>query len=391
MSRRIPAPASRYPASRRPASRRWPRLTVLAVLPAAAAMLAGCSVSSSSTSSPPASSAPAASSSAASSSAASAPASSASPAASGQAITVAIVPKLLGLSVFEANVQGAKQIASSLNETIDYTASVDASGPDQAAVIMGLVHSNHPPQVIAYSANDPTSEVPALEAAAKAGIKVIGFDSDVTASARSYFIQDTAYPAMAQSLIDAVVAKFGSKGTIGILSSTPDATIQNAWIDAMKTYVASKYPNLKIGPIGYGQSNQAISQTQATNLINSNPDLLALIPIDGDAVPGALAAVQALGKAGKIGVFGIGDPDPNQKYFANGSLTGLFLWNEVQEGELIAYVARDIYDGTMPAAGGTFTAGSLGTFTVSNSPAPGTIIFSKPLEFTKANYLQYNF
>jgi ABC-type sugar transport system substrate-binding protein len=362
------------------ARRRRPGRTALTVLPAAvaAALLAGCSVTSSSTSSTPASSAPAASA-------------SGSASASSTQITVAIVPKLLGLSVFEANVKGAKQVASSLNETIDYTASVDASGPDQASVIMGLVHSNHPPQVIAYSANDPTSEVPALEAAAKAGIKVIGFDSDVTASARSYFIQDTAYPAMAQSLIDAVVAKFGSKGTIGILSSTPDATIQNAWISAMRTYVASKYPNLKIGPIGYGQSNQSISQTQATNLINANPDLLALIPIDGAAVPGALAAVQAVGKVGKIGVFGIGDPNPNQKYFANGSLTGLFLWNEVQEGELIAYVARDVYDGTMPAAGGTFTAGSLGTFTVSDSPAPGTIIFSKPLEFTKSNYLQYNF
>ena len=306
-------------------------------------------------------------------------------------ITVAIVPKLLGLSVFEANVQGAKEVAPSLKESIDYTASVDASGPDQAAVILGLVHSNNPPQVIAYSANDPTSEVPALEAAMKAGIKVIGFDSDVTASARSYFIQDTAYPAMAQALINAVVAKFGSKGTIGILSSTPNATIQNAWIGAMRSYVASKFPNLKIGPIGYGQSNQAISQTQATNLINSNPDLLALIPIDGAAVPGALAAVQAVGKAGKIGVFGIGDPNPNRKYFANGSLTGLFLWNEVNQGKLIAYVARRIFDGTMPKAGGSFTAGPLGTFTVSNSPAPGTIIFSKPLEFTKANYLQYNF
>jgi AI-2 transport system substrate-binding protein/rhamnose transport system substrate-binding protein len=61
------------------------------------------------------------------------------------------------------------------------------------------------------------------------------------------------------------------------------------------------------------------------------------------------------------------------------------------EGELIANVARLVADGKMPAAGGTFTAGSLGTFTVSDSPAPGTIIFSKPLEFTKANYLQYNF
>lgn len=347
----------------------------------AALALAGCTVSNGSSSTPASTSAPASS----------APASSSSSAAAGKHITVAIVPKLLGLSVFEANVKGAKEVAPGLNETIDYTASVNASGPDQAAVIMGLVHSNNPPQVIAYSANDPTSEVPALEAAAKAGIKVIGFDSDVTASARSYFIQDTAYDAMAQGLIDAVVAKFGSKGVIGILSSTPDATIQNAWIGAMRTYIGQKYPNLKIGPIGYGQSNQATSQTQATNLINSNPDLLALIPIDGAAVPGALAAVQTLGKVGKIGVFGIGDPNPNQKYFANGSLTGLFLWDEVNQGKLIAYVARLLADGKMPAAGGTFTAGSLGSFTVSDSPAPGTIIFSKPLEFTKANYTQYNF
>jgi len=367
----------------------WSRRT-LPLAAIAALALAGCSVTNSSSStSAPASSAPAASTSASASTSSSA-SSSASSLASTH-ITVAIVPKLLGLSVFEANVKGAEQVAASLNESIDYTASVDASGPDQAAVIMGLVHSNHPPQVIAYSANDPTSEVPALEAAAKAGIKVIGFDSDVTASARLYFIQDTAYPAMAQSLINAVVAKFGSKGTIGILSSTPDATIQNAWIGAMRTYIAQKYPNLKIGPIGYGQSNVSVSQSQATNLIDSNPDLLALIPIDGDAVPGALAAVQALGKDGKIGVFGIGDPNPNQKYFANGSLTGLFLWNEVGEGELIAYLARDVYDGTMPAVGGTFTAGSLGAYTVSNSPAPGTIIFSAPLEFTKSNYLKYNF
>ncbi|GIH18026.1 substrate-binding domain-containing protein [Rugosimonospora africana] len=310
---------------------------------------------------------------------------------SGDPITVAIVPKLLGLSVFEANVKGAKQVAPSLKVTVNYTASVQASGPDQANIINGLVKSNNPPNVIAYSANDPTSEVPALMAAKAAGIKVIGFDSDVTATARDYFIQDTGYPEMGKALIDAVVQKFGDSGTIGILSSTKDATIQNAWIDAMQSYIKSSYPKLKVGPIGYGQSNQATSQTQATNLINSNPDLKALIPIDGAAVPGALAAVKAIGKAGKIGVFGIGDPNPNKQYFEDGSLTGLFLWDEVKQGQLIAYVARKVADGTMPAAGGTFTAGDLGSFTVSDDPAPGTIIFSKPLEFTKDNYKQYDF
>ncbi|WP_022900242.1 substrate-binding domain-containing protein [Humibacter albus] len=309
----------------------------------------------------------------------------------GQEITVAIVPKLLGLPVFEANVKGAKQVASKLKEKIDYTASVKASGADQAQVIMGLVNSNNRPDVIAYSANDPTSIVPALNAATKAGIKVIGFDSDVTASARSYFIQDTSYPAMGQALIDAVAKKDGDTGSYAILSSTKDATVQNAWIDAMKSYAAKKYPNLRLADIAYGQSNQATSQSQATNLINSNPDLKALIPIDGAAVPGALAAVKSQGAVGKISVFGIGDPNPNKQYFEDGSLTGLFLWDEVKQGQLIAYLARGVADGTIKGATPTFTAGDLGSFTVSNDPAKGTIIFSKPLEFTKDNYSKYNF
>ncbi|MEO7124701.1 MAG: substrate-binding domain-containing protein [Nakamurella sp.] len=309
----------------------------------------------------------------------------------GAPITVAIVPKLLGLPVFEANVKGAKQVASSLGITINYTASVKASGADQAQVIQGLVNSNNPPNVIAYSANDPTSIVPVLQQAEAKGIKVIGFDSDVTASARPYFIQDTAYDAMGKALIDAVVAKDGDSGSLAILSSTKDATVQNAWIAAMKDYMAATYPKLKLVDIAYGQSNQATSQSQAENLINSYPDLKALIPIDGAAVPGALAAVKSQGVVGKISVFGIGDPNPNQQYFEDGSLTGLFLWDEVKEGELIAYVARAVADGTMPPTGGSFVAGDLGTFTVQDQPAPGTIIFSKPLQFTKSNYKNYNF
>ena len=152
-------------------------------------------------------------------------------------------------------------------------------GPDQAAVIMGLVHSNHPPQVIAYSANDPTSEVPALEAAAKAGIKVIGFDSDVTASARLYFIQDTAYPAMAQSLINARRAASSAPRARSASSPPPRRHHPERLGSAPCVCTSCRSTRTsKIGPIGYGQSNESISQTQATNLINSNPDLLALIP-----------------------------------------------------------------------------------------------------------------
>ncbi len=220
--------------------------------------------------------------------------------------------------------------------------------------------------------------------------------SDVIPAARDFFIQDTAYNTIAQGVINATEKFTGPKATIAIMSSTPDATIQLAWIKAMKSYIATKFPHLKIATIGYGQSNQATSLTQAEDIIHSYPNVKAILPIDGAAVVGTAQAVQTLGDAGKIGVFGIGDPQPNQKYFANGSLQGLFLWNEVNQGKLIMYVAKLAYENKLKA-GGSFTAGPLGTFTVAAKANPvtgatrNTIIFSKPLEFTKANYKQYDF
>jgi ABC-type sugar transport system substrate-binding protein len=74
-------------------------------------------------------------------------------------------------------------------------------------------------------------------------------------------------------------------------------------------------------------------------MIHANPNIKAILPIDGAAVVGTAEAVSDLGDSGKIDVFGIGDPLPNRTYFANGSMQGLFLWNEIGQGEMIDCVA----------------------------------------------------
>ncbi len=308
-------------------------------------------------------------------------------------IKVAIVPKLLGLPVFEANVQGAKQVASPIGIALKYTAPATASATGQVSIFNSLIAQHY--NVIALSADDPTVPDPVLEKAMKAGIKVITFDSDVSPNARNFFIQDTAYNTIAQSVIQATEKFTGPKAQIAIMSSTPDATIQLAWIAAMKSYIKAKYPGLDIVATGYGQSNQATSLSQAEGILHSNPDVKAIIPIDGASVVGTAEAVKALGDAGKVGVFGIGDPQPNKEYFADGSLQALFLWNEVTQGKLVMYVAKLAYENKLQA-GKSFTT-PLGTWTVAAKADPttgatkNTIIFSTPLEFTKANYLKYAF
>ena len=312
-------------------------------------------------------------------------------------IKVAIVPKLLGLPVFEANVKGAREVAPSLGIQLKYTAPATASAEGQVSIFNSLIAQHY--NVITLSADDPTVPAPVLEKAMKAGIQVVSFDSDVLPAARNFFVQDTAYDTIAQGVINATEKFTGPKADIAIMSSTPDATIQLAWIAAMKSYIKAKFPHLNIVTIGYGQSNQATSLTQAEDIIHSYSNVKAILPIDGAAVVGTAQAVAALHEAGKIGVFGIGDPLPNRTYFANGSLQALFLWNEVNQGKLVMLVAKLAYEHKIHA-GSTFSGapvGLPGTFTVAKATSKitgatkNTIIFSKPLEFTKANYKNFDF
>ena len=312
--------------------------------------------------------------------------------------------KLQGLPVFEANQVGVNKAASAYGicTPVAYGGPASASATGQVADIQAAIAAHD--QVIAMTSDDPAVPASALKAAMKAGIKVITFDSDVP-SARNFFIQDTAYNTIAAGVVEAAVKAEGPDAQIGIMSSTPNATIQLAWIAAMKALVKAKYPHVKLGPIGYGESVTSTSVTAAEAMIHSNPNIKAILPIDGAAVVGTAEAVSDLGDTGKIGVFGIGDPQPNRAYFKNGSLQALFLWNEVGQGEMIdcvsaLAVANKIHAGTSftcpHGPSGSLVSGpakwTVATGTNATTGAnKNTIIFSKPLEFTKANYLKYDF
>lgn len=343
-------------------------------------------------------------------------------------IKVSMVPKLLGLAVFEANDQGAMQVAKKLGIDLTYTAPATASAEGQVSIFDAEIAEHY--NVITMSSDDPTVPAPVLQKAMKAGIQVITYDSDVP-TARDFFMQDTAYSAIGQSLINAVVGFTGPKAEIAIMSSTTDATIQLAWIGAMKAYIAAKYPGLKLDTIGYGLSIQSTSLSVAEGIIHSYPNVKSIICIDSAACVGTAEAIADLHESGKIGDFGIGPPKENRTYFANKSMQALFLWDEIGQGKLDMLMARLAYEGahgapectakTPPAnptpsqwCGIKTNYGSpqsfngavvglpglvpgTGVYTVAAAPSKvtgatrNTVIYSAPLEFTKANYLKYNF
>ena len=57
----------------------------------------------------------------------------------------------------------------------------------------------------------------------------------------------------------------GYEGEFAILSSTPTATNQNAWIDFMKAKLAAepKYAKMKLVQVAYGEESEQVNQQQA--------------------------------------------------------------------------------------------------------------------------------
>ncbi|HTK10675.1 MAG TPA: substrate-binding domain-containing protein [Ktedonobacteraceae bacterium] len=300
----------------------------------------------------------------------------------GTNIKVAMVPKLLGLAVFQANKQGATQVAGPLNINFNYTAPVDASAQGQVQIFNSLIAQHY--NVITTTANNPSELAPALERARQMGMKVVSYDSDVLPQARDFFVQNTSYDATGKALVDSLVKSIGPKADIAVLSSSPTATIQVDWLNAVNKYIKSNYPNLHIVTTQYGNSSPTQSLTTAENILHAYPTVKGIIAPDGAAEPAAAEAVDKLGLQGKVFVTGCSDPASIKQYVLNGTIPYSPLWDEVREGQVVMYVARLAANNAMPK-NGSVKLGNLGTWQVND----GVLIFSQPLIFTKDNINQY--
>jgi ABC-type sugar transport system substrate-binding protein len=299
-------------------------------------------------------------------------------------IKVAMVPKLIGLSVFKANEQGAIEASKSLNIDFLYTGPVTASAQGQVDIINSLTARRF--NAITTTSNNPTELAPSLERAMRQGIAVVSYDSDVAPDARNFFIQNTSYPEMGKAMVESIEKYAGPDAKIAILSSTPDAAIQNAWLGAVKTYMAETYPNMQVVTTQYGYSSPSQSLSAGLNILQAYPQVAGIIAPDGAAEVGAAAAVEKLGRQGKVFVTGASDPNSIRQYVKEGIIKASPLWDEVGEGKLVMYVAQLAANHDLKS-NDTFTVPDLGTYTVNDK----VIIFSKPLVFTADNIDQYQF
>lgn len=295
-------------------------------------------------------------------------------------IRVGLVAKALGNGYFIAVDNGAQEAAKQIGGVkVIFTGPTTPTASGQIDVIQSLIDQHV--DAIAISADDPDALVPICKRAIERGIKVISYDSAVNQPGRILNIAPSSTQLIGEALDKLATDSIpGGSGEFAILSASPTATNQNAWIEVMKSYLPH-YPGLNLVGVVYGNDLADDSYRQTRALIQKYPNLKAIVAPTSVGIVAAAKAVEDAGMVGKIYVTGLGLPSECAGHVTTGSMKSFALWNPIDLGYCAVYAAVDLVKG-MKGPGNSLPVGRMGQISFD---AAGNGVMAAPYVFDKSN------
>jgi rhamnose transport system substrate-binding protein len=318
----------------------------------------------------------------------------AAPAQAKTKLKIAHIPKLGTIGYFQAAHKGVERACKELKASCSYKGPTEITAAAQVKEINAAVQGGF--NVLIVAANDKDALVPALRAAQKRKVTVVTYDSDVAKKGRKVFVNQASSQGIGQALAKSASDLAGGSGDIAILSTTPDATNQNVWIDFMKEELAAKYPNVKVVATAYGLDKPEESTTETQGLIQKYPTIKAIVAPTSVGIVAAAKYVSGSASKGKVFVTGLGLPNDMKTYIKDGSGAQASLWDVENFGYVAVQVANSIVNKKQSVkVGATVKSGKgdkgLKTRTVTKGAVGNEIILGPATVFTKDNVDQFNF
>lgn len=304
-------------------------------------------------------------------------------------LSIAMLPKSVNNPYFEASSEGAEAAVTDIGGEYEYTGPSDASASSQVSYINTL--SQQAADVILLSANDPNALCSSLDQARAAETYVVTFDSDVDPACRDAFVSQVDSAEVGLTLIEMAAEQLGGSGTVAILSATANATNQNAWIAVIEEELASnpEYAEIELVATVYGDDEDEKSFSETQGLLQSNPNLGAIISPTTVGIAAAARYLSGSEFKGQVALTGLGTPNQMREFIEDGTVTEFALWDPTALGELAAYTGAAIASGIITGEeGDTFTAGDLGEYTVG---ADGVVTLGPPTRFNAENIDDFDF
>jgi rhamnose transport system substrate-binding protein len=290
----------------------------------------------------------------------------ASPAAAQDTKRIALVVKALGIGFFEAAARGAEEAAAELGDVeIIYTGPTTTTAEGQIEVINSLIAQQV--DAIAISANDRDALVPALRRAMDRGITVISWDSGVAPEGRAMNLNPSSPELIGNMIIKLAADHLPEGGQVAVLSASATATNQNTWIEEMNK-VLPEYPGIEVVATVYGDDLADKSYRETQGLMQSHPDLDAIIAPTSVGIVAAAQAVADEGRIGEVNVTGLGLPSEMAGHVESGASKSFAIWNPIDLGYAATMIAYNLATGAATAeAGGSIPMGRMGDVTLDDN------------------------
>ncbi|MEM9813711.1 MAG: rhamnose ABC transporter substrate-binding protein [Pseudomonadota bacterium] len=300
-------------------------------------------------------------------------------------LRIALVVKALGIGFFEAAAEGAEEAAAELgNVEIIYTGPTDTTAEGQIEVINALIAQQV--DAIAISANDPDALVPALKRAMQRGITVISWDSGVAPEGRELHLNPSSNALIGNMIIKLAADELPDGGEVAVLSASATATNQNIWIDEMGK-VMGDYPGIEVLGTVYGDDLADKSYREAQGLMQTYPELDAIIAPTSVGIVAAARAVEDAGKVGEVNVTGLGLPSEMAGAIASGASKSFAIWNPIDLGYSATMLAYQLAtDAAEAAPGAEIPMGRMGALTLDDN-AEGAM--ADPFVYDASNIDQF--
>lgn len=290
----------------------------------------------------------------------------------GETVNLVLLPKFLGILPFDQAHRGAEEA----NKELQNKGKLLFIGPTPENSVAGqiemLTTSTTQKQNVVMLSNNAGDQIsPTAVAAQAAGTKVVTWDSPIpSAKGETVFVAQVDFNQIGTVMADMALATMGGKGDFAVLSATPDAANQNAWIAAMKKALADpKYKDIKLVDVVYGDDQSEVSYKRALALVDKYKDLKLIMSPTTVGIVAASKAMQDEKLCDKVKVSGLGLPSEMVSYTMNGCAPQFALWSFVDLGYLTYYTSYLLATGGIKGnEGEEFAAGRLGKFKIEKDP-----------------------
>ena len=295
----------------------------------------------------------------------------------GKSVKMVLLPKFLGIAVFDQANEGAQAAHTELKnpEKLEFL------GPTPENSVAGQIEAvtnatTQGVQAMMISNNAGDQIVPAVKAAREKGMTIVTWDSPIpSGEGEQLFVAQVDFAETGTVMADMALSILGADGgKFAVLSASPDASNQNAWIDSMKTALKDpKYAKLELLDVVYGNDQSEASYKQALALVDKYPDMKLIMSPTTVGIVAASKAMQDEKLCDKVKVSGLGLPAEMASYTKNGCAPEFALWSFKDLGYLSYYASYLIATGAMKGeVGETFEAGRMGNYTIEKDPTRTT-------------------